>query len=137
MSLDETGSLIRQDWRAAAVRFAIASFTIFATNLGVTIALHELGNVPPSVAYAVALTIVFFQSFFLLRYFIFGRQSSPGWTQFAMYAPSSVTFRGLEYGLFVLLQGVVGIDYRVAVITVAGLSLVWKFLFYGRVVFRG
>jgi putative flippase GtrA len=127
----------RLGWRSAVRRFAHASAAAFAANLGVTMLLHEMLGVAPAQAYAVALAVVFVQSFLFLRFYVYGRQNSPWLLQFLKYAPSTAAFRGFEFLAFFFAEGVLGIDYRVAIVLIAGLSLTTKFLFYRQVVFRG
>jgi len=127
-----------QRWsKSSFYRFGVTSGLAFATNLGVAVVFHELLGIPADRAYAVALAVVFIQSFLLLRWYVYGHQSESGIIQFLKYAPSALAFRGVEFLGFLLLHKALGLDYRLAICVIAGASFITKFLYYRKVVFRG
>jgi putative flippase GtrA len=112
------------------VRFAIMSALSFATNLGITTGLHEGAGVAPQISFAVALVTVFLMNFAGLRWWIFAGTRRPLGSQFAAFGLSSLAFRGLEYGVFLVLLLLLGVDYRVSVVVVLVTSMVAKYAFY-------
>ena len=123
--------------RARSFRWGVNTGLSFVVNLGLTIFLHESLGVTTSVAYAVALTTVFFMNFVLFHYYVFSQhEPKPLGQLFATYAASAIGFRLGEYAAFLLIHALVGLQYMLAIILVQGASFVLKYFFYGRVVFR-
>ncbi len=118
------------------LRYALASGFSFFFILGSSALLVEVVGLPQQLGVAIALLSALAVNFTLLRFFVFpGSQRAIG-AQFAATAATSFAFRGLEYGLFLLLSEAAGINYLVATGTSVVCSALGKFLVYRNVVFR-
>ena len=120
--------------RARSFRWGVNTVASFVVNLGLTVVLHEVFGVRNTIAYAVALTTVFFMNFAFFRYYVFVQDDprSLG-ALFATYTASAIGFRLVEYASFVLFHTVAGVQYVVAIVLVQGTSFVAKYFYYGRV----
>ena len=122
---------------ARAPRFIGLSGVSFATNVGLTVLLKERVGLIPEAALAIAIAVVFCINFLACRYFVFGAQSQAFGRQLFLFALASGGFRGTEYVAFVICHRLLGIHYVVALVGILVISLMAKFVFYQRVIFRG
>src|ERR687888_2213309 len=83
-------------------RYAIASAFSFAFVIASTAALHELVGVSETLSPALALALALLVNFTLLRTWVFPGQTAPVGRQLAETAVTSLLFRALEYGLFLI-----------------------------------
>jgi GtrA-like protein len=114
----------------ALFRFFQLSCVSFVTSFGLTLALHEWGQVPEEAAFAVALAVVLILNFVGMRWYIYEAQSGTIWHQFGLYLCSAIVFRATEYGAFLLWHTWYGSDYRLAVVGISVISLGVKFFYY-------
>jgi putative flippase GtrA len=120
----------RDLWRYAVASAFSFAFVVAATALG-----HELVGLSQSVAPIPALALAFAANFALLRHWVFPGQRLGVGRQALETALTSITFRVLEYGIFLSLHLGVDIDYLVATGASLCISFVGKFLVYRRLVF--
>jgi putative flippase GtrA len=118
------------------VRFGALGAVTFATNVGLTVFLHEVMRLSEEFAFALSLVTVFSISFVACRYIVFENawEGDPR-NQVFLFLVSSLGFRGIEYVMFLLLHSLLGIYYLVALTTVLIVSFFAKFLYYRRAVF--
>jgi len=88
-----------------------------------------------SVGIALASALAF--NFALLRSFVFPGQSAPIGPQLAATVVTSLSFRVLEYGIFLGLNAVAGFNYLIATACAVVISFGGKFFVYRNLVFRG
>lgn len=119
----------------ALFRFFQLSCVSFVTSFGLTLALHEWGQVPEEAAFAVALAVVLILNFVGMRWYIYEAQSGTILQQFGLYLCSAWAFRAAEYGAFLVWHTWWGSDYRVAVVGITAISAGLKFFYY-RVLFE-
>ena len=119
-------------------RFAALSVTSFSINIGVTAGLKAIAGVPGAVGFAVALIITTVVNFAGLRYFVFPakRPSVHLLNQFLAFVSATIGFRFGEYMSFMAIQTWIGLPETFAVLIVLSTSILLKFSFYGKVVFR-
>jgi len=111
-------------------RFFQFSCVSFVTNFGLTVALHEWGQVPEEAAFAIALAVVFVMNFLFMRWYVYETKAGAIWQQFGLYVCSAVVFRATEYGAFLLWHTWYGSDYRLAVLGISVISSGVKFFYY-------
>jgi putative flippase GtrA len=121
--------------RRALFRFVQVSCVSFLINFGLTLALHEWGQLPEEGAFAVALAVVLILNFVCMRWYIYEGQSGTILQQFGLYLCSAWAFRAAEYGAFLVWHTWWGSDYRVAVVGIMIISAGVKF-FYNRLLFE-
>jgi putative flippase GtrA len=121
---------------ADLVRYALASAFSFCFVLVATWALHELAGASETLAPAIALVLAFALNFTLLRRWVFPGQTAPVHRQVAETALASVSFRALEYAVFLALHLALGIDYLIATGLSLCLSALGKFAVYREIVFN-
>lgn len=114
----------------ALFRFFQLSCVSFVTSFGLTLALHEWGQVPEEAAFAVALAVVLILNFVGMRWYIYEAQSGTILQQFGLYLCSALAFRAAEYGAFLVWHTWWGSDYRVAVVGITAISAGLKFFYY-------
>ena len=114
----------------ALLRFGMGGLLSSGVALATTAALHELGSLTERRAAAVGLGAALIVNFLVLRYFVFRGTRSPFLSQLVLFLGSSGVFRGLEYLGFLLVNGVLGIHYLLALIIVLGCSFILKFAVY-------
>jgi putative flippase GtrA len=117
-------------------RYALASAFSFAFVIGSTAALHELVGLSETLAPALALILAFVVNFTLLRTWVFAGQSAPVGRQMAETAVTSLLFRVLEYGLFLIGHLALGVDYLIATGASVCISALAKFFVYREIVFN-
>ncbi len=118
------------------IRFGMASGFSFCGNLAVTAILHEICKLSEEVSFAVSLLVVSFGYFLVCRNFVFETREQAFMPQLAAFYRSWALFRGLEYGVFILLHTVGGYFYIYAMICVQATFTVLKFTIWKRSVFR-
>jgi hypothetical protein len=84
----------------ALFRFFQLSCVSFVTSFGLTLALHEWGQLPEEAAFAVALAVVLILNFVGMRWYIYEAQSGTILQQFGLYLCSAWAFRGADTALF-------------------------------------
>jgi putative flippase GtrA len=118
------------------VRYGLASAFSLLTILALSALLRELAGLPATVAVAFALGSAFFINFTLLRRFVFPGQQRPAGRQLLETAATSLSFRLLEYLLFLLLFLVLDLGYLLATTLAVCTSALGKFAIYREVVFK-
>ena len=120
----------------ALFRFFQLSCASFVTNFGLTLALHEWGQVSEEAAFPMALAVVLVLNFVVMRWYIYEEaQAGTIWQQFGLYLCSACAFRAAEYGAFLVWHTWWGSDYRLAVVGITVISAGVKFFYY-RVLFE-
>ena len=116
----------------ALFRWAQLSCASFVTNFGLTVVLHEWGQMSTEAAFAISLAVVLVMNFLLMRWYVYERNTNAGavWQQFGLYLGSAVVFRATEYGSFLLWHTWYGSDYRLVVVGVSVISSAVKFFYY-------
>ena len=117
-------------------RYAVASAFSFVMILGLSACFHEIAGLSETLAVALALAVAFAVNFTLLRTWVFPGQVAPVGRQALATAATSVTFRLLEYAIFLGLHLGVGLDYLVATGASLCVSAAGKFAVYRGVVFN-
>ena len=117
-------------------RYAVASAFSFGLVLGLSAAFHELAGLSETLAVALALALAFAVNFTLLRRWVFPGQVEAVHRQAAATALASVTFRLLEYGVFLGLHLGLEIDYLLATAASLCLSAAGKFAVYRGLIFN-
>lgn len=117
------------------IRYLFVTGLSFVTNFGLTVLLTEVVNLPEELSFAVALMVVFFLNFFLMRHYIYTGCEGSTKRQFIMYAFSAIGFRGTEYVAFLMIHTWLGVQYAVAIIGIQVWSSIVKFFYYGGLVF--
>jgi putative flippase GtrA len=118
------------------VRYALASAFSFCFVIAATWGLHELAGVSETLAPAIALVLAFAVNFTLLLRWVFPGQTAPLGRQVAETALASISFRALEYAVFLGLHLAVGLDYLLATGVSLSLSALGKFAVYREIVFN-
>ena len=124
-------TLIRDLWR-----YALASAFSFCLVLGLSAGFHEIAGASETLAVALALGLAFVVNFTLLRRWVFPGQTVGAGRQAAETALTSITFRVLEYGVFLGLHLGADLDYLIATAASLCLSATGKFLVYRGLVFN-
>jgi putative flippase GtrA len=117
-------------------RYAVASAFSFCLVLGLSAAFHELAGLSETLAVALALALAFAVNFTLLRRWVFPGQVAPVHRQAAATALASITFRVLEYGVFLGLHLGLDLDYLLATAAALCLSAAGKFAVYRGLIFN-
>ncbi|MCK5849855.1 MAG: GtrA family protein [Kiritimatiellae bacterium] len=107
----------------------------FVVNVGTTVLLHERLKASAELAYAVALILVFVMNFLISRYIVFRAASGDATRQGLLFFVSSLSFRGVEYLLFLLIHTILDVWYVAAIICISIPMTLVKFVFHGKVVF--
>ncbi len=118
------------------VKFGGQIVLSFVVNIGLTALGHEVFRLPEEAAYLIALIFVFLMNFFLLRYFLFGKTAGSLKAQLVVFTLSTIAFRSLEYGAFLLLHTRAGFHYLVVTVGVSVVFTLIKYSFYRYRVFR-
>ncbi len=114
---------------AQLARFMVSTGFSAAMSFGLPIALHEWLGVGERIAVAIGFAAAYVGNIVLLRLFVF--QSRGSWRkQLARYIPVNGVFRLAEYFAFLLLFERAGLDYRIAMFVVLGVSAGLKFFVY-------
>ncbi|MEM8873086.1 MAG: GtrA family protein [Planctomycetota bacterium] len=109
----------------------------FSTNIGTAVLLHEGFDVRTTWAVAIAYVVTWCVNFLLARHVVFGGKDRRWYRQAAHFAGTTVAFRLLEYGLFLILHKGFELPYFVAQFVVSALAFLGYFAFYRRFVFGG
>lgn len=114
---------------AQLARFMVSTGFSAAMSFGLPILLHEWFGTAERVAVAIGFAVAYVGNIALLRLFVF--QSRGSWRkQLARYIPANGAFRLAEYVAFLLLLERAGLDYRIAMLVVLGVSAGLKFFIY-------
>lgn len=116
-------------------RYAVASAFSFVFVIATTAFLHEIVGTSETLAPAIALVVALFVNFALLRLWVFPGQEIPVGRQFAETAATSITFRVLEYGIFLGLHLGLDLNYLIATGTSVCISALAKYFVYREIVF--
>jgi GtrA-like protein len=116
--------------RKALFRFVQLSCASFVINFGLTLVLHEWGQMSEETAFAMALAVVLVMNFLLMRWYIYETKAGAIWQQFGLYLGSACVFRAAEYGAFLLWHTWYGSDYRLAIVGITVISAGTKFFYY-------
>lgn len=131
VAMKETPHPIRRVFNARLLRFGVQTVVSFGLNVGITVGLHELMGVRESVAFAVALAVVFVVNFLSLRYFVYRAADGHGGKQLTMFAVSTLVFRGGEWVAFYVIHDVFAAPPYPTLIGVLFASFVVKYFYYG------
>ena len=119
---------------AAAWRFLQFGGFAFALNIAITATGHELLGLPAATAFGLALVTVFFVSFLGFRGFVYRASGSPR-RQMLRFLAVLVPVRAAEYGAFLILVPVAGLNYLLATLLVLAISAIAKFVVFRHWVF--
>ena len=111
-------------------RWAQLTCASFVINFGLTVVLHEWGQMSEEAAFAMALAVVLVMNFLLMRWYVYETKAGAIWQQFGLYLCSAIVFRATEYGAFLLWHTWHGTDYRIAVVGISVISFGVKFFYY-------
>lgn len=96
---------------------------------------HEIANLSENLAAAGGLVLAIVTNFIMLRYIIFPRSNTPIAKQYITYIGTAITFRGIEYLLFLFFHMVLDQFYLLSFISALVISFFGKFFVYDRWVF--
>ena len=113
-------------------RYVLAGLAGLAVSLAVTVVMHEGAGFSASIAFAMALGVVFTFHFAVNAFFVFN--SGADRNIFFRYATAALLFRLLDFLLFSGLQGFVT-PYHVAVIVAILITNLTKFFIFRKFVF--
>jgi putative flippase GtrA len=119
----------------AALRFAILGAFSFSLNFGLTVLLHEVVGIREEFAFAFALALTTVMNFFAMRLFVYPGREGRILAQFGLFVVSSLSFRSLEYALFLVFHTWIGLPYKLVLVATLVTTFVTKFFYYGAVVF--
>jgi putative flippase GtrA len=117
-------------------RYALASAFSFSFVLALSAALHELVGLAEPLAVGLALVVAFGANYTLLRRWVFPGQIAPVGRQLAETALASISFRAIEYVIFLGLHLGGGVDYLVATAAALCVSALGKFAVYRQLIFN-
>jgi putative flippase GtrA len=129
VKLDPNGPSILEFTRYTAL--GAASFVI---NLGLAAVFHEMLFLAEWLAVALSLSIVFFVNFVVAKFAVFKSQG-PWKKELPNFLFLSLLSRVFEYAMFLVLFGILSINYLFAIMLSQILSFVLKFFIYKRYVF--
>ncbi len=118
-------------------RFGLYMVISFLTKMLLTILLVELLHFEEFLAYAIALVVGSIQNFFILMYWVYRTAEGSKWRQFVKFVQSIAGFQVAEWLLFLLLEEVLGMRYKRAMVLTMTASVVLKYFVYKTIVFRG
>lgn len=116
-------------------RYIIASGFSFTLAISLSFLMKSVIGLNEKVAVGITLIIVFFVNFIIIRYFVFQSTAEPV-KQFINFALSSIAFRLMEYGLFILLLSWANAYYLFALSCAMIVTFVLKYFFQKKIVFR-
>ena len=117
-------------------RYAVASAFSFVFVIVATAGFHEVVGITEALAPTPALVLAFAINFTLLRRWVFPGQDAPLGRQVAETAVTSVSFRAIEYGLFLALHLGLDASYLLATAVSLGISAAGRFAVYREIVFN-
>lgn len=126
-------TLLKQNFRQASL-FLLASVIGLSINVGITAFLHEVLGCSPRFSFAVALVVAYSANFLNNRKWVFSSNVAPG-GQVIRFLAISLSFRLLEYLVFLLVHLVFGIYYLAAVLISLASFYLFKFAAYKHLVF--
>ena len=114
------------------LRFGVSTGFSAAMSFGLPILLHEQFGMPERIAVATGFATAYIGNLLLLRVFVF--RSKGAWKRETLhYIVTNGAFRLAEYGAFLLLLDRLGLDYRLSILVVLGISACAKFFIYRRI----
>jgi putative flippase GtrA len=127
----------RRHWRGIAgqvLRFAASTGVSASLSFGLPIVLHEGFAVDVRWAIAIAFAVSYVVNVALLRAFVF-RSELTLVQQLVRYVPANGCLRVAEYLATLALTQRAGLDYKLSILVVLGVSTIAKFFVY-RVIFK-
>lgn len=124
----ETVDAKRHPILGAGWRFLQLGGLAFALNLAITATGHEVLDLPAAAAFGIALVTVFFLNFFGFRRFVYRATGGAARRQMLRFVAAIIPLRAAEYGAFVMLHAVAGMDYLLATVLVLSASAIAKFI---------
>ena len=118
------------------LRFGLASALSFGLTVGLLTVLCEWAEWRKEVAYIASQVLVSTLNFLALRYLVFGNGNLGICAQAAYFFASIFLFRVMEAILFWVLVSALSVQYQIAAVVIALCSLLAKFVFYGRGLFK-
>lgn len=110
-------------------RFGLSTGFSAALSFGLPLLLHEYLGVAETLAVAIGFSAAYLGNIWLLRNFVF--RSTGNWRrEVPRYVIWNALARLIEYGAFYFLFQALGLDYRIALLAVLGVSAVLKFFVY-------
>ncbi len=100
----------------------------------ITATLHDIFGVMESNSFAIALVVVFIINFFALRTYVFKSKSVASFAVIKFFI-TSLSFRGLEYILFVIITNL-GVHYIIGLTISMLVSVVSKYFVYKKIVYN-
>lgn len=98
-------------------------------SFGLPLLLHEKFGVAEASAVGIGFASAYLANIWLLRTYVFRSQGS--WKEEMLrYVITNAAFRLVEYAAFYILFDIYNIDYRLALLSVLGVSAVIKFFMY-------
>jgi len=110
-------------------RFGISTAVSAGITLGVPVLLHEALGIEQTTAVAISQSSALLLNFIMIRAFVF-RSNRRARRDLAYYVGSAVTFRGMEYLLFLALFALGHLFYVAALVLTLGTSTLLKFVWY-------
>ena len=110
-------------------RFGLMTAMSAAITVGLPVLLFEVFGVEPRYGTAAAFVVAFLTNFVSLRLLVFRSEASLG-RDLRLFVLSSLAFRVVEYGAFLLLSLILGVHYVIALVAVLATSTGSKFLWY-------
>ena len=116
-------------------RYGLSTLFSASLSFGLPVLLREVFGLESWLAVAIGFAIAYVGNLLLLKLFVY--RSKGGWGgDTARYVVTNGAFRLAEYGAYLALERLAGLDYRIAVLIVLAVSAVLKFFAY-RYVFVG
>jgi putative flippase GtrA len=116
------------------VRFLMAAGFSACFTIGLPILLHDVMGVEEKVAVACSFTAAFVVNFVTTRFFVF-KSKGDHRKELTLYIAANLCFRGLEFGMFVVLNEMTGL-FKPVLLIVLGISMVLKFIVYKFFIFK-
>jgi putative flippase GtrA len=126
-----------REWRALAaqiLRFGASTGVSALLSFGLPILLHEVFAVEVRWAVAIAFAVAYVVNVALLRAFVFRSHLTLA-QQLVRYVPANGCLRLIEYFVTLALTQRAGLDYKLSILLVLGISSVAKFFIY-RMIFK-
>jgi putative flippase GtrA len=115
-------------------RYTLLGVASFVINLGLAAVFHEILSLAEWLAVALSLSIVFVINFVVAKFAVFKSQGD--WIkELSKFLFVSLSSRMFEYAMFLILFGILSINYLFAIMVSQILSFILKFVIYRRYVF--
>jgi putative flippase GtrA len=118
------------------VRYGLLSAGSFLITVGGTAFGHEIIGAPEEKAYAIALVVAFIVNFLAMRYYVYDGRRGNAIAQLSLCLASSLAFRGMEYGAFLVVHTWLKTPYALAIVAIQLCSWLVKFFYYRGIVFK-